>query len=54
MREVKAQDVAKRLGVPVGTTLYLVEYSDGSSTEIPGNLLRRDTAPSEHPGDSKE
>jgi hypothetical protein len=39
MRDIQEQKQATQLGVPVGTTLYLIEYSDGSSAEIPGDLL---------------
>ena len=39
MREVKSSELAARFGCPIGTTLYLVEFGDGFSLEIPAALL---------------
>lgn len=35
MREVETAEQAKQFGSAIGTTLYLVEFGDGSSLEIP-------------------
>jgi hypothetical protein len=39
MREVETAEQAKQLGCPIGTTLYLIEFGDGWSTEIQQSLV---------------
>jgi len=34
MREVETQDQERRFSSPIGTQIYLVEFSDGTSIEI--------------------
>ena len=38
-RKVDTAELARQFNCEIGTTLYLVEYSDGSSLEIPEGLL---------------
>jgi hypothetical protein len=35
MREVETPEQAKQFGCAIGTTVYLIEFGDGSSVEIP-------------------
>jgi hypothetical protein len=37
--EVENEVQAKEYGVPVGSTVYLVEFGDGASVEIPEILI---------------
>jgi hypothetical protein len=39
-RVVENERQAQAIGYPVNTTLYLVEYMDGSDVEMPGEFLR--------------
>jgi len=39
MREVENGDQAKPFGCAIGTTLYLIEFGDGHSIEIPEHLV---------------
>lgn len=39
MREIETGEQAKQFGRPIGTTLYLVEFGDGHSVEIPEDLV---------------
>ena len=39
MREVETQEQANEFGSAIGTMLYLVEFADGGSLEIPGDSL---------------
>lgn len=39
IRVIETANVADKFSEPVGTHLYLVEFSDGSSIEIPERLL---------------
>lgn len=34
IREVEVEDHARQLEAPVGSTLYLIEFEDGTSVEI--------------------
>lgn len=40
MREVEIAEQASQFGCVIGTVLYLVEFGDGSSVEIPEVLLK--------------
>lgn len=39
IREVENEDQARQVGRPIGATLLLVELGDGSSFEIPEDLV---------------
>ena len=39
LREVETQEQAQQFSCAVGTTLYLIEFGDGESVEIPGLWL---------------
>jgi hypothetical protein len=39
MREAETAEDAKRFGCAIGTTLYLVEFGDGSSVEVPDAVV---------------
>lgn len=39
-RIVESELQSQAVGYPVGTLLYLVEYMDGSSVEMPGEFIR--------------
>jgi hypothetical protein len=39
MREVETVEQAKQFGCAIGTTLYLIEFGDGSSIEVPEAFL---------------
>lgn len=39
MREVETVAQSQELGCPIGTTLYLVEFGDGASVEIPKEFV---------------
>lgn len=39
MREIESESAASDLGEPVGTVLYLVEWRDGDSLEVPEQHL---------------
>lgn len=39
-RVVENELQSQAVGYPVGTILYLVEYMDGSSVEMPGEFIR--------------
>lgn len=39
MRDVETAAQAEAFDCPIGTTLYLVEFADGSALEIPEPLL---------------
>lgn len=39
MREVLTAEQAKQFGCAIGTTLYLVEFGDGRSVEIPAEFV---------------
>jgi hypothetical protein len=39
MREVETAEQAKEFGCTIGTILYLIEYGDGDSVEIPGDFV---------------
>jgi hypothetical protein len=41
VRQVESADVAAAFGAPVGAQLLLIEFSDGSSVEVPESLLER-------------
>ena len=41
--------LAARFRVPVGTEVYTVEFSDGSSLEIPEDLLEHTDVPDKQP-----
>lgn len=41
MRSVENEIHASAAGFPIGTVLYMVEFSDGSMVEVPATLLRR-------------
>lgn len=41
MRVVENEIQASAAGFPIGTVLYMVEFSDGSMVEVPASLLRR-------------
>ena len=45
IRSVEAAEVAAELGEPVGSVLYLVEFDDGDSLELPERLLERVDGP---------
>ena len=36
IRQVETAEQERLFGCPVGTTLYLVEFGDGSELEVPG------------------
>lgn len=39
MREVETAEQSEQFGCAIGTTLYLVEFGDGASVEIPEELV---------------
>lgn len=39
MRKVETSEQANQFGCGIGTVVYLVEFEDGSSVEIPEELL---------------
>ena len=39
LREVETEEQAREFACPVGTTLYLIEYGDGVSMEVPGTVV---------------
>lgn len=39
MREVETPEQSEQFGCPIGTTLYLVEFGDGTSDEIPEEFV---------------
>ena len=39
LREVETPAQAQQFSLPIGTTLYLVEFGDGESLEIPGPFV---------------
>jgi hypothetical protein len=41
MRVIENEMQASPAGVPIGTVLYLIEYADGNSVEVPASFLRR-------------
>ena len=41
IRDLENPDQAKQFSRPIGTTLYLVEFGDGSSIEIPEDSVER-------------
>ena len=42
MRVIDNKQTQESFGEPLGTNLYLVEFGDGSSMEIPERLLEKD------------
>lgn len=43
IREVENSQQQEEFGVPIGSTIYLIEYGDGESTEIAESLLHQST-----------
>lgn len=43
IREIEAEETARKYGAPVGATLYLVEFQDGDAIEIPDAWVEPDT-----------
>jgi hypothetical protein len=41
MRDIETQDQARIFGAPIGSKLYLVEFSDGEAIEVPEASLER-------------
>jgi hypothetical protein len=39
LREVETEEQARQFGCPIGTTLYLVEYGDGTAIEVPADIV---------------
>ena len=39
MREVETPEQSQQFGCAIGTTLYLVEFGDGASVEIPEQFV---------------
>ena len=39
LREVETEEQARQFGCPIGTALYLIEYGDGGSMEVPGTVV---------------
>ncbi len=39
MRDVETDDQSEEFSSPIGTKLYLIEFEDGSSIEIPEGFL---------------
>lgn len=39
MREVETPEQSEQFGCAIGTTLYLVEFGDGASVEIPEEFV---------------
>lgn len=51
MREAETAEQANHFGCAIGATLYLVEFRDGSSLEIPEELLQVVNDAAEQPHD---
>ncbi len=39
MRTADSDNVAEQFQCPIGSVIYIIEYTDGSSTEVPARLL---------------
>lgn len=50
LREAETAEEARQFGCAIGATLYLVEFRDGNSSEIPETLLEAVNDAAEPPG----